>query len=429
MCIRDSAAAAQSRSHFEGTDNWFTGTGGALGGTAVPRFTDGWAGRYLTDEVAANPAAYATNPPAVSLGAAQRLFDTDGGNLGVGKLTDSTTAQALLRRLAADPDAGVFPLDGLPEGQPFAGPVEYLRRQANLSLEYVVAFVKATNAATTPNRVAYPNTGFAANLALAARIVRGGLSPRIISVSLGSFDTHAAQASTSDPTTGTHATLLKTLADGLGAFFADLAADGLDRRVVAMTFSEFGRTLGVNAGGGTDHGSANPVVLVGPAVEGGLFGTAPDLVAGLTGSGAGAAPTATTDYRSLYATLLDRWFGVPVPDVDRLLGGAFDRLDVLAGTSTAAAAASGAAPLVLSPPAPNPVADRAVVRYRAPGGTRVRLTLYDAAGRRVGVLRDDVADGSDTPLTLDGSALAPGLYVLDLEGGGHRVRRPFVRVR
>lgn len=423
------AAAGQSRSHFEGTDNWFTGTGGAIGGSDVPRFGDGWAGRYLRDELAANPGTYSTNPPAISLGAAQRLFDVEGGNLAVGRLTDSTTAQSLLRRLSSDPDAGVFPVEGLPDDQPFAGPVGYLRRQANLSLEYVVTFVKATNPSTTPNRVTYPNTAFASNLALAARIVRGGLSPRIISVSLGGFDTHAGQAPASDPATGLHATLLKTLADGLAAFFADLRADGLDQRVVAMTFSEFGRTLGVNAGGGTDHGSANPVILAGPALDGGLFGAAPDLVSGLTGgTGAGAAPTATTDYRSLYATLLDRWFGVPGADVDRLLGGSFRRLDVLPSTGTAAGAPAAPAPISLSPPAPNPVTDRAVFRYRAPAGAPVRLTLFDATGRRVGVLHDGPAD-AEASLTLDGTALAPGLYVVQMEAGGHRVRRSFVRVR
>ena len=421
--------SGQSRSHFEGTDNWFTGSGGATGGAAVPRFSDGWAGRYLVPEVAANPAIYAESPPAISLGAAQRLFDTANGNLGVGRLSDSTTAQALLRRLSADPTAGVFPLDGIPAGQPFSAPVDFLRRQANLSLDYVVRFVKATNPATTPNRVTYPNTSFAANLALAARTVRGGLSPRIISVSLGGFDTHAGQAVTTDPATGTHATLLKTLADGLAAFFADLAADGLDRRVVAMTFSEFGRTLNANVSGGTDHGSASPVILAGSAIDGGLFGTAPTLVTGLTGTGSGAAPTSTTDYRSLYATLLERWFSVPAASVDQLLGAGFARLGVLPATATGAeGAAAQSAPALLAP-TPNPFTDYATLRLRLPAPMPVRIVLFDATGRRIAVLFDGPADAGESTLPLDGSALAPGMYVVRMETPRGATSRPVVRVR
>ncbi len=419
--------AGQSRSHFEGIDNWFTSSGGSIGATAAPRFSDGWAGRYLLDEAAGDAQAFAENPPAISLGSAQRLFDTPQGNLAVGVLKDSTTAQALLARVAGNPEGGVFPLDGIPN-EPFGAPVDFLRRQANLSLAYVVNFVKATDPAKTPNRVSYPATTFAQNLALAARIVRGGLSPRIISVTLGGFDTHSNQAVTSDPATGAHANLLKTLADGLAAFFADMKVDGLDQRVVAMTFSEFGRTLYANVSGGTDHGSASPVLLAGAAVDGGLFGTAPNLVTDLTGTGSGAAPTATTDYRSLYATLLERWFGVEATRVDTLLGGTFPRMGFLSASATGAGRDALAAGAALAVPSPNPFTDRALVRYRLAETGPARLSVYDGAGRLVAVLADGVLPAGDAQATLDGRMLAAGLYVLRLETPKGVVTRPVVRV-
>ena len=400
---------SQSRSHFEGSDNWMTGSGSGV------RRTDGWVGRFLLDRLAPEETIqfYRENPPAVSLGSATRLFDTDEGNVGIGRLAYTTTTTDLLARGA------VFPTDGLP-AEPFAAPLKYLREQINVNLAYVVRFVEATTAAK--NLVTYPaNNGLASNLALAARIVRGGLSPRIITVTLGGFDTHANQGAD----TGAHANLMTQLAASVRAFFDDLKADGLDQRVVAMTFSEFGRTLASNGSGGTDHGSAAPVMLFGPAVEGGFFGTAPTLTTDLDR----AAPGPTTDYRSLYATLLERWFGAAPSDVDALLGPGYDRLGFLSPTATPAEPTDALAATALLAPSPNPFATRTTVRYRLDAPGSVRLAVFDALGRRVATLADGYADAGESHAEFDGSGLAAGLYLVRLETARGVITRPVVRVR
>ncbi|MDQ6661158.1 MAG: DUF1501 domain-containing protein, partial [Chloroflexota bacterium] len=128
-------------------------------------------------------------------------------------------------------------------------------------------------------------------------------------VTLGGFDTHANQKVT-------HDTLMKTLADGLSAFYADLVAHGKADNVVVMTWSEFGRRVEENGSAGTDHGTAAPMFVLGNPVNKGIFGEPPSL-SNLDNTG---NLKYTTDFRSVYATVLDRWLGASSKDV---LGGSF----------------------------------------------------------------------------------------------------------
>jgi uncharacterized protein (DUF1501 family) len=155
--------------------------------------------------------------------------------------------------------------------------------------------------------VQYPDTGFARGLKLLAEVIGQGLGLRVGYVTLGGFDTHSAQDST-------QADLLKNFAEGLAAFYADLQAHNKADDVVVMTWSEFGRRVEENASQGTDHGTAAPLFVLGNAVQGGIYGEPPDL----TSLDANGNLVHTTDFRSVYATVLDRWLGAPAAAV---LGG------------------------------------------------------------------------------------------------------------
>ncbi|HEX2751063.1 MAG TPA: DUF1501 domain-containing protein, partial [Verrucomicrobiales bacterium] len=98
-------------------------------------------------------------------------------------------------------------------------------------------------------------------------------------------------------------------------FFADLKSQGHADRVCLMTFSEFGRRVGENASGGTDHGTAAPLFVMGAGVKPGLYGKQPSL----TDLDKGDLKF-TTDFRSVYATVLDRWLKAPA---EKVLGKAF----------------------------------------------------------------------------------------------------------
>ncbi|MBI1914021.1 MAG: DUF1501 domain-containing protein [Planctomycetes bacterium] len=162
-------------------------------------------------------------------------------------------------------------------------------------------------------KATYPQTQLANKLKLAAQLIDGNFGARIFYVSLGGFDTHAQQA-------GAHANLMQQLSGAVAAFFKDLSARGHKDRLLVMTFSEFGRRAKENGSKGTDHGSAAPMFLIGGKVKPGLVGAHPSLEKIPMGN-----LEHHTDFRQVYAAVLDQWLGVSSKDV---LGGAFKPVGV-----------------------------------------------------------------------------------------------------
>jgi uncharacterized protein (DUF1501 family) len=162
---------------------------------------------------------------------------------------------------------------------------------------------------------AYPATPVGRSLSLAAQIIGSRTGTRVIYVQHGSFDTHVNQKPVQDR-------LLGQLSDALKAFYDDLAAHGNERRVLTMTFSEFGRRIQENASKGTDHGEASPLFLIGGGVKGGVYGAYPDLSNTSMGNVA-----FKTDFRSVYATVLERWLGAPS---QKVLRGSFSQINAIA---------------------------------------------------------------------------------------------------
>ena len=161
---------------------------------------------------------------------------------------------------------------------------------------------------------AYPENNFANSLRNIAALIAAGLPTRVYFASLGGFDTHGNQA-------GQHAKLLSTLSDGLAAFQRDLEAHKLDGQVLTMTFSEFGRRPSENESHGTDHGTAAPLFVMGSQIKAGLHGTTPSL-----NLAKNEDLTFGTDFRRVYASVLDRWLGCPS---EAVLGGKFEPLAIL----------------------------------------------------------------------------------------------------
>jgi len=146
-----------------------------------------------------------------------------------------------------------------------------------------------------------------------ATLINAGASTKVYQVSLSSFDTHADEKSN-------HERLLAELDQAVTGFFAALGAGAKSPNAVVMTYSEFGRRPLENASGGTDHGAAAPLFVAGRAVRGGQFyGEEPSLAA-LDPNG---NLRYTTDFRSVYATVLERVVGV---DPASILGGKYPTL-------------------------------------------------------------------------------------------------------
>jgi uncharacterized protein (DUF1501 family) len=149
------------------------------------------------------------------------------------------------------------------------------------------------------NSAGYPYNEFGNGLKTIAAMINGNLPTRVYYVALGGFDTHAGER-------GRHDQLMTQLAQGIGAFWKDMADQGNDERVLMMTFSEFGRRVASNASGGTDHGAAAPMMLFGPACKQAIVGRHPSL----TDLDQGDLKYAI-DFRSVYAMILQNWLDTP----------------------------------------------------------------------------------------------------------------------
>jgi uncharacterized protein (DUF1501 family) len=149
-----------------------------------------------------------------------------------------------------------------------------------------------------PPAVSFPTTRIGKQLEIAARLVSARVPAAVIKVTHGSFDTHAGQLNQ-------HQRLLQELAEALTAFRANLGQAGLWDRVLVMTYSEFGRRVAENGSLGTDHGTAAPHFFMGGRVKGGLYGSQPSLADLQAGD-----LKHRVDYRSLYNTVIQDWWGL-----------------------------------------------------------------------------------------------------------------------
>jgi len=161
----------------------------------------------------------------------------------------------------------------------------------------------------------FPRSRFGNAVRTAAQVAASRAGVAAVKVSLGGFDTHSNQP-------GRHARLLKELAEGLAALRAALLEIGRWDNALVMTYAEFGRRPRENLSRGTDHGTANAHFVLGGRVRGGLYGPAPAL-SRLDGNG--NLPFAV-DFRDLYATVLEGWWGV---DSARALNGRFASMGLL----------------------------------------------------------------------------------------------------
>ena len=153
-------------------------------------------------------------------------------------------------------------------------------------------------AARVQNQAEYPNSPLAGSLKLVAKLIGGGLPTRVYYVSQGGYDTHTNQIATQQR-------LLQDLGDSMKAFVTDMKAQGNMQRVLVMTFSEFeAKRVAENASGGTDHGAAAPMFIVGNKVQAGLLGKYPSLAPQDLFEG---DVKYNVDFRSVYAGVLENW--------------------------------------------------------------------------------------------------------------------------
>lgn len=403
--IHNVGYASQNRSHARSTDIWTSAS------NANQNLNSGWAGRFLVED---NP-DFIANPPefplGVRIGGSANVFQSEFGNLGV----TFGGASQFTRFLE---QGGFYDEENVPANE-FGRSLSFARKIANSSFKYLESIQAAADRAV--NLADYPNTGLSRSLAVVARLIRGGLNTKLYLVSLGGFDTHNNQGGLS----GGHANLLSIISNAVNAFYSDLGTDNLSHRALAMTFSEFGRTLQENSSQGTDHGSSAPVMVFGP-VKGGQYGSHATLEE-LDRSG---DPIYGTDFRSVYTTIMDDWFGLPADDISSVIPGQYSKIDFVD------AVAAGSPRLdeiprsvTLDQNYPNPFNPSTSIRFTLPVAGEVKLQVFDVNGRLVSTLINGTMKAGSHTTTFHSGALSSGTYVYRLDTPAGSVTRKMTLIK
>ena len=378
-------------SHFRSTDIWMSGS------DSESVVQSGWLGRHLAQEYPDFEDDRPDFPLAVQIGGVSSLmFQGPATNMGMSLINAD-----FFERLAAE--GQLYSLENLPSAA-FADEMAYVRTVANDSFIYAGAVQDASASGT--NTASYPASPLAQNLSIVARLIKGDLGAKIYHVSLGGFDTHAQQANA-------HANLLRNLSEAVDAFLQDITDDGRQEDVMIMTFSEFGRRVGQNGSFGTDHGTAAPLFLLGDGVNGGLYGSAP-VLDDLDNAG---NMKFDIDFRTVYATVLQDWFGI-APEVvqEALLGHSYTSLGFVENPVEPVNTDKPFVPVKfeLAQNYPNPVRAATTIDFSLPQAGQVRLELFNLEGRKVDVLANGSRSAGNYRIDYDASRLPNGTYIYRL---------------
>jgi uncharacterized protein (DUF1501 family) len=284
-----------SRSHFLGTDIWATAN-------PTNSIGPGWLGRYLdllpspidplsswctTSEVPHALIGRTVSAPSIPSAAGYAFQSPNGTG------TEGTFSRNAMTQLASH----------LPADKPHLAFVNGTAQAALATLDKVATV--ATYAGTTT----YAADGLSQALKTVAGAIARGVGTKVFWVQFGGFDTHATQ-NTNAANAG-YANLMGTISTALLAFSTDLKNQGLWQDTMLVQFSEFGRRITENGSAGTDHGAAGIMMALGGSVHGGLYGTAASLNpnGNPTLENGNNDVTHETDFRSVYARVIDNWLG------------------------------------------------------------------------------------------------------------------------
>ena len=291
-----------SRSHFQGKDIW---------DTANPTLTEseGWLGRYL-ETVPLDPlSGWSTTQELPRALMSREVSVPSIPNAAGYAFSSFNAAEAANERVTATRIAS-----HVPTGRPHLAFVNTSAQAAFATIDRV------SSASVYTGTVVYQNNGFALALRTVAEALVRGIGTRVFWVQTGGYDTHAGQGNQG---AGTYANLMGMFGDGVAAFSDDLRLRGPWNDTLVLQFSEFGRRVFENGSQGTDHGAGAVMMAAGGLVRGGLYGTAPSLnpnPANPTLENNGADVRFETDFRSVYARVLDNWLGA---NSSAILGGDF----------------------------------------------------------------------------------------------------------
>ncbi|MEO6831749.1 MAG: DUF1501 domain-containing protein [Chitinophagaceae bacterium] len=399
-------------SHFRATDIWNSGS------DANQYLNTGWLGRYLEGNFSGFPIGYPNatmpDPLAIQIGSGVSPV-LQGPQVSMGMaISDLNNFYNIV-------NGTVDPAPATPGGHELTF-VRYISQQTQAYTTVIQA--AANNSTTLSTQYAKSGNSLSDQLQIVARLIKGGLQTPVYVVSMGSFDTHSNQVDSTDHTIGTQANLLGQLSTAVSAFYDDLKLMGVDNRVAAMTFSEFGRRIISNASGGTDHGTSEPVFVFGPGVNPGIIGSNPTIPANATVNDNLAMQM---DYRSVYSAVLADWFGMDPTVLTNALLQSFTippifRKETSVGGNTVAGSIE-----ILGQNYPNPMQQNASIDFTSDGGL-VTIQLFDANGRLLHTLAQQTFPQGVQTISINRGDLPAGIYFYRLTSKSESATRQMLVV-
>ena len=389
-----------SFSHFRATDIWLTAS------DSNQVINTGWTGRYLDQEYNGFPTGYPStsmpDPLAIQIGSfVSPAFQGPGVGMGMA-ITDPLNFYNLVNGTqdpAPNTNAGKE--------------LTYIRQISQQTQQY--ANVIKAAAGKVKVQGTYPTgNSLADQLKIVSRLIAGGLKTRIYMVNIGGFDTHAGQVNSGATETGAHANLLLKVSDAIKAFMDDLKTLNASKRVVGMTFSEFGRRIQSNSSGGTDHGAAAPLFVFGDYVQNGVLGKNP-IIPGVVTTNDNVPMQ--YDFRSIYSSILEKWFCVPSTTLESVMLKNFQSLPIISSNAPcqgSIADLNKANEGVLISNYPNPFQLYTNISYKSKGG-HMLIQIFDIQGRLMGTVVDQVTQPGEFSFTFDNPGYTSGLYYARLQ--------------
>ena len=398
----------QNRSHFRSKDIWTSGS------RADEFVSTGWMGRFFDNEVDDFPTNYPNDdfpdPFAITIGGF--VSETCQGSV-------ANYSMALIDPFNLAPlgsgAAGSLPNDN------YGKELKYLRDSVVQSNEYASVITEAANSGNTMSDRYDDNNVLAQKLKIVAQLISGGLDTKMYLVSLGGFDTHANQVDANDTTTGNHANLLSMLSEAIGAFQDDLSLLGLEDRVMGMTFSEFGRRIRSNGSGGTDHGTAAPMIVFGTCIQNQMLGNNPE-IANQVAIQEGVSMQ--HDFRSIYGSILQDWFTVPEDEIRSLLYEDYQHIPILCNLVSNEEVYDAN---LSSKNFPNPFEHYTDIEFTSEN-EKVRVSIFDALGHEVKVLTDQKLNAGTHKIRFDAHDFPSGNYYYRIASGNRFVTKLMVKI-
>jgi uncharacterized protein (DUF1501 family) len=389
-------------SHFRATDIWLSAS------DSNQTINSGWAGRYLNEEYTNFPTGYPSSvmpdPLAIQIGSfVSPAMQGPGVNMGMA-ISDPVNFYNLINGIQG-------PAPNTRGGKELT----YVRQIAQQTLQYG-SVIRGAAAKVTKQFSGYPTgNSLADQLKIVARLIAGGLKTRIYMVSLGGFDTHAQQVNSNATETGTHAILMQKVSEGIKAFMDDLEFLNSSKRVIGMTFSEFGRRIKSNSSGGTDHGAAAPLFVFGHYAQNDVSGTSP--IINLTTGTADNIPM-QYDFRSIYASILQQWFCVPETTLENVMLKNFQNIPVIKKTAPCMSISpdliiANAGKNIISN-YPNPFQTSTTISYESLGGHTL-IQVFNTEGRLIKTLVDAEINAGTHKITFENEGYIPGVYYARLQ--------------